>query len=232
MLFVHLGMKPEDEFATVDDWTQWADQFRDRCDESRWRQVMTKTFAFDCDWKIPVEGALEGYHIDEIHAKTFGHAPSEEACEHLLFPSGTVFETRSEDDTFLIRLESSLIRILTGSFDPTYRHAHVFPNVMASFTDSISLVYQIYPTGVRKCEMTVFAFMRRSERLGWLGSYLSWCMGIAATRAIRKVMSEDAGIFPEVQAGMDAASSTRLFGRCEERLHAFQKHWYSAIQAK
>ena len=78
--------------------------------------------------------------------------------------------------------------------------------------------------------MTVFGFMRRSERMGWLGKYLSWCMGVAAKRAVRKVMQEDAAIFPEVQAGMEAATSTRLFGRCEERLHAFQSHWQDAME--
>lgn len=108
--------------------------------------------------------------------------------------------------------------------------AKQFPNVMASMTDSMTLVYQIFPLGLKRSRMCVYGFTPRSQRLGWLGKYLAWCLGKSAAWTANRVLQEDAAIFPQVQAGLDAARSPRIFGRIEERIHAFQTNWLQLIK--
>ncbi|MCO8122439.1 Rieske 2Fe-2S domain-containing protein [Stieleria sp. TO1_6] len=212
--------------------SQWNDWLTRRTSKQRWRLVMKRDIDYRCDWKIPIEGSLESYHLDEVHAGTFGSAPSEADCEHHLDDAGTVFETSARESSFLADLEARVLRGISGQFDPTYRHLHVFPNLMASLTDSFTLVYQTFPTGLRQSRMTVFGFARRSERWGWGGRYLAWWLGIAAARLAGRVLDEDAAIFPEVQAGLDAARTPRIFARSEERLYAFQQDWLKRLDER
>ena len=234
LIFVHLGREnaEDDEIKSddsVDDLGPWIGELADRTRSDRWRMVMNETIDYPCDWKIPIEGSLESYHLDEVHKGTFGSAPSEEDCEHQLTFTGTVFETRARDASLLSTLESTLVKQLTGEFDPLYRHIHAFPNVMASLTDSLTLVYQITPMGLRSSRMHVWGFAPRSRQWGPLGDYFAWWLGKAAARMASRVLDEDAAIFPRVQLGLDAAISPRLFGRSEERLHAFHEAWLNSI---
>ncbi|MCA9136759.1 MAG: Rieske 2Fe-2S domain-containing protein, partial [Planctomycetales bacterium] len=227
LVFVHLG-GDDAEPPSIDTSESWCDEFQNRTNATHWRMVLHQEIEYPTDWKIPIEGSLESYHLDEIHANTFGSAPAESECDHSFSETGSVFETSARVSSFLANLEVKVVRGITGHFNPTYRHVHVFPNVMASFTDSMTLVYQIYPTAQRQSRMAVFGFTPRSRRWGWFGKYLGWCLGLAATRLAKQVLAEDAAIFPEVQAGLEASITPRIFARSEERLHAFHKYWVAS----
>lgn len=215
----------------------WVDDFAAKTDAESWQQVLCEELEYPCDWKIPVEGSLESYHLSEVHSQTFGNDPGESESTHELLDWGTRFRTDARDDSFLARMEERVMRWMVGEFGPDYQHVHVFPNIMASFTDTMSLVYQITPTGTSTCKMTVFGFTRRSERSGLIGSRVANGLGRSAASMARKVLAEDAAIFPLVQAGMDSAcrvdsneEAGRIFGRCEERLHAFHLHWSTSMK--
>lgn len=190
---------------------------------------MFRLWDFPCDWKIPIEGSLESYHLAEVHPGTFGEGPDEENSDHELRDTGTAFETKKRDGSVLAKIEESVIRLITGEFNPTYRHAHVFPNVLATFTDSMSLVYQLRPTGLRRCRMTLIGFTPRAKRASIMGDMVAWAVGHAAARMAQRVLSEDTMIFPKVQAGLDGSVSPRILGRCEERIHAFQEFWRKTL---
>lgn len=233
LLLVHLNpdtSENPEESGSIDDWSHWEVLFADATSRDRWQFVLHEQLDYQCDWKIPIEGSLESYHLDEVHAATFGSAPAEADCEHELESSGTVFVTQARGTSLTSKLESAAVRGITGSFDPSYRHVHLFPNVMATITDSLVLVYQIYPTDYRSSRMTVFGWVPRSRRLGPLGRYIGWWLGVFASRMARRVLAEDAAIFTEVQAGLEAAISDRVFGRSEERLHSFQQYWQSITE--
>ncbi len=210
---------------SLDDVDGWESQFADLTDAGRWRLILDEELSYDCDWKIPLEGSLESYHLSEIHGTTLGEDPGEASTEHRFHDWGTKFRTTARDDSFLARMEERVVRSISGSFNPSYEHIHVFPNVMASFTSTLSLVYQIYPTQPQRCAMRVLGFVRRSERMSFVGNGLSRGLGVFARGFARKVLREDARIFPEVQIGMTGAEQNRIFGRCEERLHAFHEYW-------
>ena len=215
---------------SLDSWDTWQSDFANATDQANWRLILNEEYVYSCDWKVPIEGSLESYHLNEIHGDTLGEDPGESNTDHHFKESGTVFSTEFRESSLLANLEEWTIRRIRGSFHPTYRHVHVFPNVMASFTDSLSLVYQIFPDSPQSCRLRVFGFSPRSEEAGLFGNYLGWVLGHAAHRMAIKVLAEDAAIFPHVQQGMSETNNPRIFGRCEERLHAFHQHWHEAIE--
>jgi len=190
-----------------------------------WKLNLFNRLTYDANWKIPVEGSLESYHLDEVHAKTFGSDPGEEATIHLFSEKGTSFQTESRGKSFVERTEEASIRWLTGSFDPRYRHIHLFPNLMASLTETITLVYQIEPLTAQQCQITVIGLGRSPSRHGLLKRMWAWGMRRMSARIAMKIFKEDAKIFPLVQSGKRGAVDHGVFGRCEERLAAFHKHW-------
>jgi choline monooxygenase len=195
------------------------------CDTIDWKLNLFTRLTYDANWKIPVEGSLESYHLDEVHAKTFGHDPGEVASTHVMSEKGSSFETESRGKSLTERLEEASIKWLTGDFKPCYRHIHVFPNLMASFTETITLVYQVQPLSAQRCLMTTVGFGRVPRGGNVLQRMWSWGMRRISARVAMKVLMEDAKIFPLVQNGKRSAIDHGIFGRCEERLDAFHRYW-------
>jgi phenylpropionate dioxygenase-like ring-hydroxylating dioxygenase large terminal subunit len=211
---------------TLREWlAEFESPLRFATDIKHWEMNLCNRLIYDANWKIPVEGSLESYHLDEVHAKTFGSDPGEEATSHQFNHSGTIFQTESRGKSFAERTEEASIRWLTGSFDPRYRHIHLFPNLMASLTETITLVYQIEPLSAQQCQMTTIGFGRLPSRQGPLKRMWAWGMRRMSARIAMKIFMEDAKIFPLVQNGKRGAVDHGIFGRCEERLEAFHKHW-------
>lgn len=189
-----------------------------------WRLNLTETRDCDANWKVLIEGSLESYHLDEIHSHTLGADPGEEQTEHQLLDEGSSFETSARGNGRPERLEEWSIRFLTGQFDPTYRHVHVYPNLMASYADSLSLIYQIVPLTAETSRMQVYGFGRLATKPGLLRRMWSFGMRRASARIAIKILDEDAAVFPQVQKGKHGAVNVGIFGRCEERLHSFEQY--------
>lgn len=235
LVLAYLG---DGQTPTIDTDSPAINLFAERTDPRRWTLAFKETLDYPVDWKVVVEGSLESYHLDEVHAGTFGHDPGEENTTHHLTSGSTIFETDIREDSWLARLEERIVRYIGGSFDPKYQHVHLFPNVMASFTDSLSLVYQIFPLepaddGTRRSRMTMWGYVR-SATSGRIGSeMLRRGLAREARKLAMKVLAEDAAIFPQVQSGLTAASiqgdlPPRILGRCEERIAAFEQFWKGA----
>ncbi|MEM9586535.1 MAG: SRPBCC family protein [Planctomycetota bacterium] len=230
LVFAYLGDGQPPQLSTGPG-ADWWNELGDRTSQDAWRLVLADQLDYDCDWKIPIEGSLESYHLDEVHAETFGQDPGEGETEHQLEVFGTRFTTHVRGKSWVARWEERLIRWMIGSFDPAYHHVHLYPGVMASLTETMTLVYQIFPAewsdqrGGSTSRMRVFGFTRRDQQHGWLGKLVERGIGHAAAKLARKVLAEDCQIFPKVQAGMQAARSPRVFGRCEERLTDFHRYW-------
>jgi phenylpropionate dioxygenase-like ring-hydroxylating dioxygenase large terminal subunit len=229
--FVYLGdVGEKNAEIALECFDDWQNLLSDRTDPKHWQFLFHDRLEYPCDWKVVIEGSLESYHLAEVHPESFGSDPGEENSDHLLKPSGSSFQTRARESSFLSRLEERLIRYLSGSFDPLYQHIHIYPGIMASMTDTITIVYQIFPHGRGKSAMDVFAYSRTSESPGLLKRAVANLIGRGAKKIARQVLAEDASIFPQVQAGMEAASKRqvqrpRIFGRCEERLQSFGSYW-------
>ena len=227
LLFVFMGPDPSD---AIDDFGAWESHFVDRMVTEQWRFIFHDRIDYPCDWKIAIEGSLEGYHLSEVHPQSLGAEPAEDSIDHQLLPNGTLFETRCRESSWLTKLEERGIRYLSGAFDPLYQHFHLFPNVMASMTDTLTLVYQIFPTGQETSAIEFYGFSRYPAKASVFQHAVAKLIALGSERIARRVLQEDADIFPYVQRGIRAAADGnphrgRLFGRCEERLHAFHQFW-------
>lgn len=237
LVLVHLNPPASDSdeatipgSSSLDAWDDWSGEFANRTDASRWGLIMNEEMQFECNWKIALEGALEGYHLEEVHPHTFGPAPDEQHIEHAFFENGTTLETTACNESWMTRLEIWLAHRTTGTHDPNFRHIHVFPNVTGTFQDSTSLVFQYYPLAPNRSAMIALGFGRLADRGGVIGKSLAQFRGWGAATLTRRVIAEDGAIFPKVQRGMEGGNSqSRLFGRCEERLDAFHRHWSNTL---
>lgn len=200
------------------------DEFEKCNDPSRWVSNLKQCRTHDANWKIVIEGSLESYHIDEVHPKTFGQDPGEEASDHEFRTTGSSITTVVPGSHFYERIERWSLAWLTKDYAGTYRHVHVYPNLMASFTDSTSLYYQIEPVSPEQSQMRICGFGPRPKQADLLRQAYGWFLRKAAAKVVLNVLEEDALIFPKVQRGKRNAIDNGIYARSEERLESFQRH--------
>ena len=193
-----------------------------------WKPTMVNTLDCDANWKIPIEGSLESYHVPAVHPKTFGHDPGEERSDHVLTDTHTAFFTSFKVDNFMSRLEDWALRRLGAEPAGIYEHWHVFPNLMFSLTDSVSLIQAVEPTGPRTSRSLLFQYTRQPANGGLVANVTARVLARIAADASMKILGEDRPLFHFVQKGLDATPQDHprrtVFGRCEERLYAFQQY--------
>lgn len=200
--------------------------------ESRFGAEWTCAFSwnpsYQANWKIPVENSLEAYHVEAIHPQTFGHSPTEQKTEHELQEGRTALKTRlpfgepRARDRWIQICESGVMSWLGAHPSGTYQQHHLFPNLLFSFTDAISLCHSVVPTGPRSSRATVRQFARVGPRPGrrWVGRL--W--GRVSSTLTERIMKEDLPLFEQIQKGMEGSPHTGVLGRCEERIHAFHSY--------
>lgn len=211
---------------------QFADVY-DFC-EQRFGDSRPITLQFTRDhqanWKVPVENALESYHVPHIHAATFKDDPGENRSVHRMTAANTEFVTRlpfsahSKLDAWTQRFESWIVRALRRAPTGDYRHLHIFPNLLFSFTDALSLCQTFTPLTPTTCRAVYRQFGLDRRGLAWpqLAAANVWDHAVAWVSA--RISREDQRLYPHVQRGLEASVHAGTLGRCEERLHAFQ-HW-------
>lgn len=203
------------------------ERFEEWTSSPQWKPVIHRTVPAPSNWKVPVEVSLESYHIPEIHPQSFGEDPGESESQHSFSPYTTSFYTSFIGprliDRFMHHYERFLLRIMGAPFLGKYQHHHVFPNLLVSHTDSLTLFQVVRPSGASKSCSDVWQYGRQSSRTNPL-SRLTAAMWASITAWLSyQILKEDLRIFEHVQRGEQAATDTSIFGRCEERLHAFQK---------
>ncbi|WP_437203726.1 aromatic ring-hydroxylating oxygenase subunit alpha [Planctomicrobium sp. SH664] len=189
---------------------------------------MARKFRFDyaVNWKIPVEGALESYHIPVVHPQTFVEDPGESRSEHFVHDNGTSFQTQFLTPRWLDRrlrdTERFMMHLMKKPFIETYSHHHVFPNLLISHVNSISVAQVVCPAGPTQSWSYAFHFSREAHGRGMVAGALTRLWGMFTPFVTKQILNEDVAIFPAVQRGTMAATRPGLLGRCEERLHALQ----------
>jgi phenylpropionate dioxygenase-like ring-hydroxylating dioxygenase large terminal subunit len=194
-----------------------------------WRESLAQELDYNVNWKIPIENSLEAYHIPCVHPDTFRQYPGSERSQHILLPHRTAFGTalpfsaHSRIDRWFQNGEGWLMRRL--NLEPTgeYWQHHIFPNLLFSFTDAISLCHCVIPTGPRSSHAVVRQYGRTATAASPLRNGLAWAWGRVTAGITRRIMQEDIQLFSDLQRGLDASPNLGLLGACEERIHAFQQ---------
>lgn len=201
-----------------------ADRFGDG-----WEPFLSWQPTYDVNWKIPVENSLEAYHVPCIHPQTFREDPGEARSEHELNSHHTSFNTQlpfsphSRIDAWFQKSEGWLLRQLGCTPSGRYSQHHVFPNLLFSFTDAVSVCHCVIPTGPTTSRAVVHQFGRVGRGAGprrWLAR--TW--GRLAASVTRRILREDMRLFGQIQAGLRASPHCGILGRCEERIHVFQEY--------
>ncbi len=104
--------------------------------------------------------------MPNVHPNTFKVDPGEDKSEHLLLPHRTAFFAKlpfsphSGIDALFQRLEGHVVRALGYQETRDYSQHHVFPNLLFSFTDAMSLCHTIMPVAPDRSRAVVRQFGR------------------------------------------------------------------------
>jgi choline monooxygenase len=206
---------------------EWLGDEAERIEERfgpRTRTLLRVDVDIPVNWKLVVENNLESYHVSTVHAATLGGYPDETACRHDL-ASGRSRFTGPGGGSIWARLRIALAERLGHAPGGDYTHAIVHPAFTWLSVDLLAGFQSIVPTGPRSCRMAVrFGTLQaepprpvadRLARLGMAGELRFW----------RRVIAEDVGMLPRVQAGIEAPKhpGPGLISRREERIVHFQQ---------
>jgi phenylpropionate dioxygenase-like ring-hydroxylating dioxygenase large terminal subunit len=192
-----------------------------------WRERLSWQPTYEANWKVAVENTLEAYHVPYVHPHTFRENPGSERSTHVLHERHTWFGTdlpfspHSRLDAWFQRCEGFLARRLGDVPQGRYQHHHIFPNLLVSFTDMISLCQCVLPTSPTTSVAVVRQFGNVGRRSG-LWSQLAKVWGTLEAAITRTILREDQGMLREIQRGLAASPHVGVLGACEERIWAFQ----------
>lgn len=188
-------------------------------------QTLKLDLPIEGNWKLTVENALESYHVGTVHAKTFGGAPPDESCTHLLFDNGTTFSTvEPPPPSIAVFFERLLHRLIGVHRGEQFEHSIYYPNVMIGRTSIYSWVMTSTPVTATTSRLRFFMFGRPSPRRNPLSRAALAILNRGAARYARRIIGEDAAIIPAVQKGMASpiTPSEGLISVREERVFHFQ----------
>ncbi len=184
---------------------------------------------YPANWKVPIENSLEAYHVPAVHPHTFKTDPGEDRSEHELLDHRTSFTARlpfsphSKLDGAFQSLEGRIVKLLGYEDTRRYWQHHVFPNLLFSFTDAISLCHCIMPVSPGQTRAVVRQFARWPKQSFGPRVVIAKIWSRLTANLNKHILKEDLSIFQSIQRGMESSPHTGILGRCEERLYAFQR---------
>lgn len=195
----------------------------ERAFSAPFRQIWTWQASYAANWKIPLENGVESYHIPCLHQKTFGNYPVEANVAHELQPGWTSYRT-DEMNRWVKASIRSTTSWLGVPYTGDYTHYHVFPNLTFALMDLMSLAQIVVPTSPTTSRTMVWLFAPFGPRRGILPWLHAKGNALASKAVARRILAEDAPIFPAVQQGIESSPVRGVIGRREERVWAFQDY--------
>jgi choline monooxygenase len=188
----------------------------------RYREIARYTTDHAANWKIPIESAVESYHVPVVHPSTFARMPPEEGEHHDLGDGYSTHEDREDARSLTYR---AAMQALRRSPRWSFRHHVSYPSLLLSLTDALSFVRVILPTSPTTSRSMVRAYVYEGDR-GWPPArVMSRISGRVLRRYIARVIEEDEPIFAAMQRGLASPehAGPGVLGAREERVHAFQR---------
>lgn len=128
-------------------------------------------YEMDCDWKVFVENAIDGYHLAYLHEKTLGGPKPEENIweregPHLLWYATDEDNTRhSMPLKFRKEAKSVWLKPIKAAKDPGYAGVfHLFPTTLIAATPYTFSISTLIPLEAGKCRMEVRHFIGPGQR--------------------------------------------------------------------
>jgi choline monooxygenase len=212
------------DFFGTEFYSMLAEKFGDQ-----WTMTLNWQPNYPVNWKIPIENSLEAYHVPAVHPKTFQEDPGDERSEHELLAHRTAFKTtlpfapHSRIQSTLQRFENRIMRWFGHVPTNQYSQHHVFPHIMFSFTDALSLCHSVLPVGPTTSMGIIRQFARLPKSSNPIARMFAKNWGRIGSSVAKRIMTEDLHMFPHIQAGLQSSPHPGTLGRCEERIHSFQQ---------
>ncbi|WDQ17395.1 aromatic ring-hydroxylating oxygenase subunit alpha [Rhodopirellula sp. P2] len=190
---------------------------------NRWWHAETWHYDFPANWKVVAENTVESYHLESVHTDSFRFEPEEE-IKHEIHAGGTVMRASIKASPRAMRVSRWLTAQLQSGCSPQYRLCHLFPHLFLMRTDAMLQAMVLMPTSPTSCRATVSVFvLRRQHETSW-SKLLTRCWGRLKTSAVKKILAEDAALYPGIQTGMQHSPFKGCVSTREELVHALQNH--------
>ena len=100
----------------------------------------------------------------------------------------------------------------------------MFPNLLLSFTDAVSLCHAVIPTGPTTSRAIVRQFGLNGLDGPTTARLLARGWGRMAAEITRRILLEDRALYKDIQRGLESSPHRGILGRCEERIFRFQQY--------
>lgn len=175
------------------------------------------------NWKIPVENAIESYHVPLLHPRSFKTYLPEAQHEHELERTYSRYRPINPA-SFRERLAFVGFKwMLRGDHARRYQHIHVLPNYLISYSGIYVEIVSIVPRGVDACRRDAYGFLPVCVR----GNPVSRAIDLAHRHMLRagadSILAEDSSIWPAVHEGSRHSVNRGVLGAREERVYHFQR---------
>ncbi|MBA3452673.1 MAG: aromatic ring-hydroxylating dioxygenase subunit alpha [Deltaproteobacteria bacterium] len=191
------------------------------------RQTAAWTIDHAANWKIPVENALESYHVPQVHPKTFKNLSAARDATHTLADRFTALENIRPPGGPAMRWLTARWRRQPRH---VYAHHHAFPNLLVAQTDVSSLAQIVIPLAPMRSRSLAFCFVHRGDEGRWLPRALGPVVDRVVGHFSREVLREDDAMFAGIQRGLCASRHNGVISAREERVHAFQHFVAEAVR--
>ena len=175
-------------------------------------------FAWQSDWRVAVENALEGYHVNAIHPQTL--APLRLIDDQTKFGGGnSVYTARIGDERTAKGLERLSRFFDIGAAYQGYWTAHIFPFAMLSSTHGYSYSLQsFFPA--REANRTWFSSRLLASRIKPGAETLLESFFASTAKVNRQVFEED---HARVSPLYDMTRAGRFFAASELRVRELHR---------
>lgn len=189
----------------------------------RWAHAETWHYDFPANWKVVAENTVESYHLESVHTDSFRFEP-EDAIEHEIHDGGTIMRATIKSSPWSTRFFDWVTTRIQPGCSPQYRMHHLFPHLFLMRTDVMLQAMVLMPTSSTTCRATVSVFVLRREHETIWSKWLTRFWGRVKTSAVKKILAEDASLYPGIQTGMEHSPFKGCVSTREELVHALQNH--------
>ncbi len=182
----------------------------------------------EANWKLVIENALESYHVETVHAKTFQKIPAAEACDHAFDDGWSSFITVEPPKAGRLErwFDRRMHKRLGWELTDEYKHFIFYPNNLFGTSRSFSWAMVVLPLAPNRCRLLLRAYCRPVRKRNPLAQLMFRIVVHGAARFGKAVILEDVAILPSVQRGLESAihPSRGLISIREERVYHFQQY--------
>ena len=195
----------------------WLDEFP----AARWRLADQWGYDISANWKVVVENTVESYHVSAVHPTTLIEFDHE---DHEIHPNAGIMRASISAPAWYHRVADWLLPQLDPDSSHRYRLSHAYPNLFFIRIDAMLQVMTVEPLSAETCRRDVCVFALEAHPKTMFSRVLTSAWGRLKCYAVRKILSEDRAVYPDLQRGLRHSPFRGTISTREELVYAFQHY--------